>query len=300
MRTLIGSGAVESLEAWHEADAIKVRVRLRSGVHVNSVTTGLLRYMFGGYLDPFTFTMQHTEVDFLEVEQSNPITARSGELELAIPAGRVARGMLWEYETMGTIVAPGLKVDLKGRPDVVVMLMRPPGPDARIVADKSRLTASSGDGWAFAGLESSPSGGLRIEVTSGGRGFSGVKVEVRRSVEWCPMYTTMLNEISQVEKIASFEPGSPGVVEWRPDYPVYEPFLAALSTQPSYDEILRLLDMMGIEARRDLFRMMIVLGRPHYVLADLKPVRTKLRVCMSRRLRRDVVDETELRLEGLE
>jgi len=300
LRTLIGSGAVESLEAWNEAENVAVRLRLSSGVRVNSVTTGLLRYMFGGYIDPFTWKVQYTEVDFIEVERSHPIATNSNELELAMPANRVARGMLWEYEMMGTIVAPGLKVDLKGRPDVVVMLLRPPGPEARIVAGKSRLTASSGDGWAFADLESSPSGGLRIRVTSGGQGFSRVKLEVRRSVECCPGRMTTLNEISQKEKVASLEPGSSGVVEWRPDYPVYEPFLAALSTQPSYDEILRLLDMMGIEARRDLFRMMIVLGRPHYVLADLKPVRTKLRVCMSRRLRRDVVDETELRLEGLE
>jgi hypothetical protein len=43
----------------------------------------------------------------------------------------------------------------------------------------------------------------------------------------------------------------------------------------------------------------IQLGKPFYVFADLNPVRTELVLTLSRRLRRDVNDATDLQLEGL-
>jgi len=107
------------------------------------------------------------------------------------------------------------------------------------------------------------------------------------------------SEIFYSETLASFEPGRNVVYEWRPEYPRYEPLVVAIPTHPSFGQALELLRAMNVEARRTQMGTYIQLGKPFYVFADLNPVRTELVLALSRRLRRDVNDATDVQLEGL-
>ncbi len=298
MRVLNLADDVELLDAWQEDRWVTVRLRPRSRLQTRSISAGLLRYSFGGYLDPFALAVWHSELELIEGGRPPSELSPGREAEVRIRADRTTRGMASEYNVMVTLVSAGAKVDVRGRPDLVLMALIPPPEGAVLGAAKSLLQVPSGDGFATARL-SGVQGGMRIEVSSSGSGFNEVKLEVRRRVAWWPATTEGPSEIFQHETLASFEPGRSEVFEWRPEYPRYEPTVAAISTQPSFGSVLELLRALNVEARRTQLGTYIELGRPYYVFADLRPVRTELVLTLSRRLRRDLHDETEVELEGL-
>ncbi len=298
MRVLNLAADLEALEAWQEGRWVTVRLRPRHGLQTKSISTGLLRHSFGGYLDPFALTVWHSELEMLESDGPPKELSPGSEVEVRIRADRTTRGMASEYNVMVTLVSAGAKVDVRGRPDLVLMVLIPPPEGAVLGAARSLLQVSSGDGFATARL-SGVKGGMRVEVSSSGGGFSAVKLEVRRRVTWWPTTLDGLPEIFHHETLASFEPGRSEVFEWRPDYPRYEPLVAAISTQPSFDSVLELLRALNVEARRTQLGTYIEFGRPCYTFADLRPVRTELFLTLSRRLKRDVHDKTDVELEGL-
>ncbi len=298
MRVLNLAGDLEGLEAWREGRWVNVRLKPRSGLETRSISTGLFRYSFGGYFDALTLRVWHSELELLEGDGPPGKLSPGREVEVQIRADRTMRGMASEYNVMVTLVSAGAKVDVRGRPDIVLMALIPPPEGAVLGAASSLLHVSSRDGFATARL-SGVRGGMRIEVSSSGSDFSAVKLEARRSVTWWPTATEGPTEIFQHETLASFEPGRSGVFEWRPEYPRYEPMVAAISTQPSFDNVLELLRALNVEARRTNLRTQIVLGRPHYAFADLRPVRTELSLTLSRRLKRDVSTKTDVELLDL-
>jgi hypothetical protein len=298
LRVLNLANEVEELEAWKEGSLVTVRFRFGQVLETRSVSTGLFRYSFGGYFDPFGRVVWHSELESLEGEGAPQKPPSGREAEVQIWADRITRGMVSEYNVMVTLVSAGAKVDVRGRPDLVLVALLPPPEGAALGAAKGTLSVSSGEGFASARLTGVP-GGMRVEVSSSGSGFSAVKLSVRREVAWWPTTTDGPSEIFYSETLASFEPGRNVVYEWRPEYPRYEPLVVAIPTHPSFGQVLELLRAMNVEARRTQMGTYIQLGKPFYVFADLNPVRTELVLTLSRRLRRDVNDATDVQLEGL-